>query len=246
MPNQLTRTMLGWQAESESKLEKACTVLNCQIFILAAAILTYQNKIQNRIGSWTTLCIAEGLFIILAILKALNIDTKNKALSNAWPVVVAILELGIVIAIALEDSKQEAALAAAFLLLAAASETANKKLGFVFAIFGIIMVAFKEYTKEEQASISLCIGNILCTITFRIFIEYRKLQKEGPSSLIKSHTLKPTAKTEGPIRRNLSQVSNQPASGRLSRIKVAHSVESRESQQDEENNGGMRSLTRRT
>lgn len=227
IPTSRTQAALGWRTITLTKLEKLCAIFNCQAFIVAAAILVYQNQIQHRKGSWTTICIAEGFFIILAILITCNIDTKNKALINIWSYVTCLLQLAIVLAITVEDIKQEAALASAFLLFSAASESATIKISSVFSVFAIATVLFHNYTKAERASIGISIGNIVITIIIRIIIRYSGIPRDNSSSLSRGFSSRNFAKSESGPSRLLSQVSNLPSGNRLVKLHVSATPDSR-------------------
>lgn len=228
------KAVLGWRSEKLEKIEKLSMIVNSQLFIIAAAVLTYQSQIQSRIGSWTTICIAEGFSLISAILLLLSIDNKSHSLASTRHLASSLLELAIVIAIIVEDPSHEAATIAGTLLLSSASEYASLVLSSVFFVFGIVVAATHNYTSEEKAAIGISIANIACTVIFRTLTLYIKMSKESQSAIGRRASRiggKQPAKRESTIRRDQSQLS---MGGKLVKIHPSLSIKSKVSQEDQE------------
>jgi hypothetical protein len=227
IPTSRFQAALGWRADNLTILEKLCAIVNFQAFMVAAAILAYQCQVEHRKGSWTIICIAEGFFIILAILIILNIDTKNKVLINIWSYSTCLLQLAIVVTITIEDMKQEAALASAFLIFSAVSESAAINISSVFSVFAIATVIFHDYTKEERASIGVSIVNIVITIIIRLIIRFMGIPRDNSSNLSRGFSTRTFAKSESGPSRLLSQVSNLPSGNKLVKLHVSATPDSK-------------------
>lgn len=244
MPTSRTSKFLNWKTEHPSRAEKLCSILNCQLFIASAGVLVFQNSVMNRIGSWSTICVAEGFFIIFAILLMLKIDSKNKLVMNLWPLSIAILELCISLCIALEDTHLQVAVVSAFLLLASLSETASLKMSLVVLIFGIAVAATHDFSKSHLISLIISLVNIGITIFMRIYIQYSKVFSfVVPHTLTYSRNMSSNtfskSHPDGP-NFHISQVGN--LSSRLVRFQSAESLLSQRSHVSSENQGNY-SLT---
>ena len=228
------KAVLGWRSEKIEKIEKLSMIMNSQLFIIAAAVLTYQSQIKSRIGSWTTICIGEGFSLISAILLLLSIDNKSHSLASTRHLASSLLELAIVIAVIVEDPSNEATTIAGILLLSSASEYASLVLSSVFIVFGIVVAATHNYTSEEKVAISISIVNIACTVMFRTVTLYMKISKESQSALgRRASTIggKQIAKRESTIEKKHSQLS---MGGKLVKVHPSLSIKSKASQEDQE------------
>lgn len=192
---QNSQKLIEWMHPPKTRLEKFGSVLNSQLFLLAAALLIYRAEIVTRIASWTVMCIFEGIVLIFSALLLKNVDLNHKWILRVWPYISLSFELAIVIVVNVQDTADEIPTVISFLLFPAICESASLLACIALMAYGVIMLNINKFDNPHLYCIIVSIINIFCCIGLRLVVLYQKLA--GPEFMKRTKTLakgKPEAK----------------------------------------------------
>lgn len=163
-----------WLHPPMTKLEKFNSVLISQLFLVAAALLIYKAEINQRIASWTLICIFEGILLIFAMMLLLNVDSNHKWILRVWPYVATIFKLTVVVVINVQDTAEEIPTVISFLLFPVLCESSSLITVSALAIYGMIMLAINKFDQNHLYCISVSVVNVIITFILRLVVAFNK------------------------------------------------------------------------
>ena len=188
--------IVDWMHPPKTRLEKFTTILNYQLFIVAAALLLYRANILKRLASWTLICISEGVLMIFAILLLLNVDKHHKWLLRMWPYVTLAFELAIVIAINVRDTAEEIPTVLSFLLFPVICQTAATQASIAVIAYGVTMLCINNFDGPHFLCILISVSNIFITTCLQFISIYQKCNIRDNTTTGKAYSRTKTIKFE--------------------------------------------------
>lgn len=187
LPGKRIQAILGWKTEVPSKVDILCFLLNSQLFFIAAGVLAFYDNMKNPI-SWAVICTGEGLFLIFSVLLLMNIDTKNRCVSNTFDWIVLGVQFSTTIVLIFNDSVNidKCFIPICFLWLSAAILTASQKVSIVIFIYGLISLPNSSISGSETISSSISLSNIFLSIFIKgiaVLIKTKNISQENSSSI---------------------------------------------------------------